>query len=132
MDADLRELLDQREALLKGILHKTAEIQEALTKNREEKLLSTLEERQELMKKVDDLDNRIRDYPGKGQQHRGLHRQILRDIVEMDVKNREMAAQMKSEITSEILKLKKTGEGMRGYGFSERPSREGAFIDTRE
>ena len=137
--AKIKELFTEKETLLREMLNQTKEIRLGLVEEDDEKVLKALERRQNLMEKVDAIDrdmakesNGTIDALEVFAPENRLIKEMLQNIFSIDEDNRKRASDLRGKYSSEILKLKKTGNVMQSYGFMERPSRGGAFIDTKE
>lgn len=136
-EAKIKELFTEKEALLREMLKLTEGICSALEAEEDAKVLEALEQRGELIKKVDTIDGEIADesrgiIPEVLAEQVARHKELVQALLKMDGDHRKKASELREKYAEEILKLKKTGAAMQSYGFVERPSRGGAFIDTKE
>lgn len=147
MADDLKMLLSSKKNILEEIRETTWKIGKAFEEEDIEQALELLKLRKQQMDRVDDLDGKalsacsgdsavlLRSIEKDGELKKFFEaiRVILKGIKEKDDENIKKARELQLQLSDDITNLKHTERALRGYGAIEsRPSRFGAFIDTKK
>jgi DNA repair ATPase RecN len=140
-------LLCKKRDVLGIILRHTIDISKVLDDKDTGKLEDILNLRQQAIEESDKIDEELSaSYDGDIKeliqkitvscgQLNDIYKEIaacLNDIKQQDHKNLTKANEVCSKISSDISKLKQTGNAMRGYGLIGGQTDGGAFIDTKK
>lgn len=136
MDVLLIKLLEEKKELAQQIYQNTMEQTSAIEKSAEQDLLSLLEDRALMLKKVDDLDERMgilsEDINDTAKDIKRSIHLLFEKIIEQDSLNHKKLEKLQKDTMNAINKLAQGKKAMTEGYMKQETSSYGYFLDKRK